>query len=93
MIQFFYNFNGIEGNIGELVIAYKDRLARFGYEMIEWIIKEYSKGKITIINKTEEETPNDEITKDIITIMNVYVAKINGLRKYKKTMIKDIKKG
>jgi predicted site-specific integrase-resolvase len=32
------------------VIAYKDRLARFGYEMIERIIEEYSNGKITIIN-------------------------------------------
>ena len=37
---------GIEGKINELVIAYKDRLTRFGYELIEEIIKEYSKGKI-----------------------------------------------
>ena len=36
------------------------------------------------VNKKEEETPTEEITKDIIAIMNVYVAKINGLRKYKK---------
>lgn len=82
----------IRGTLGELVIAYKDRLARFGYEMIERIIKEYSNGKITIINKSEEETPTEEITKDIVSIMNVYVAKINGLRKYKRKMKKEIKK-
>ena len=73
----------INGEIKELIIAYKDRLARIGYELIEMIIKQYSNGEIIIINKKEEETPEEEITKDIITIMNVYVAKINGLRKYK----------
>ena len=74
----------INGEINELVIAYKDRLTRFGYEIIEYLIEKYSGGKIKIINKKEEETPTEEITKDIIAIMNVYVAKINGLRKYKK---------
>jgi putative resolvase len=80
----------INGDIEEVIITYKDRLARFGYELIEHIINKYSKGKIIIINKKEEETPIEEVTKDIISIMNVYTAKINGLRKYKKIMIDDI---
>ena len=79
---------GIEGKIGKLIIAYKDRLARIGYELIEWIIKRYSNGEIIIINKKEEETPEEEITKDIIQIMNVYVAKMNGRRKYNKKKYK-----
>lgn len=73
----------IDGELEVLVIAYKDRLVRFGYEMIEWILKEYSKGEIIILHKTEEDTPAEEITKDIISIMNIYVAKLNGMRKYK----------
>ena len=68
----------IEWKIGEIVVTYKDRLARFGYEMIEWLIETYSDGKIKILNKKEEE-----ITKDILQIMNVYVAKINGMRSKK----------
>lgn len=82
---------GIKGEIEILVVAYKDRLTRFGYELIEKIIKEYSNGEIKIENKKEEETPMDEITKDITAIMNVYVAKMNGLRKYKSQMIEEIK--
>jgi len=31
----------IKGEIEEVIIAYKDRLTRFGYEMIEWLIKKY----------------------------------------------------
>lgn len=73
----------INNEVEELVIAYKDRLARFGYELIEIILKEYSNASIKIINKTEEKTKEEELTEDIISIMNVYVAKINGLRKYK----------
>jgi putative resolvase len=73
----------IEGKIEELVISYKDRLARFGYDLLEYIIKKYSNGKITIINKKEEQEPEEELVKDVLQIMNVFVAKINGRRKYK----------
>jgi predicted site-specific integrase-resolvase len=81
----------INGEIEEIVIAYKDRLTRFGYEMIEYMVEKYSGGKIRIINKEEEQTPTEEITKDIVEIMNVYVAKMNGLRKYKKQICEDVK--
>ena len=72
----------IDGILGEVMVTYKDRLARFGYDLIKWLIEKYSNGKIIIIHKREEETP-EEITKDIIQIMNVYVAKINGRRSNK----------
>jgi len=81
-----------KNEIEHVIVAYKDRLARFGYELIEWIIKEYSKGEIIVMNKKEEETPTEELTKDIVSIMNVYTAKINGLRKYKKVIKEEINK-
>jgi len=84
--------HAFKNEIEHVIVAYKDRLARFGYELIEWIIKEYSKGEIIIMNKNEEETPTEELTKDIISIMNVYTAKINGLRKYKKVIKDEINK-
>ena len=71
-----------------LVIAYKDRLTRFGYELIEEIIKEYSKGKIIVINETKKLKPEEELVSDVMALMNVYVAKMNGLRKYKKLLNK-----
>jgi putative resolvase len=74
----------IDGKIEELVIAYKDRLARFGYELIEDLIKEYSNGKIIIANKKKELKQEEELAYDVIQIMNVFTAKKNGLRKYEK---------
>ena len=72
----------LDGEINEVVVAYKDRLARFGFELIDTIIKESSNGKITIIN-SYDNSPQEELTKDLVSIINVFSAKLNGMRKYK----------
>jgi predicted site-specific integrase-resolvase len=74
----------IRGEIDEIVIVHKDRLCRFGYELIEDLIKKYSNGKITIINKPENKESQEELVEDVLQIMNIFVAKMNGLRKYNK---------
>lgn len=73
----------IEGRIEELVIVHRDRLTRFGYELIEDLIKDYSGGKIIILSERQELEPEEELIKDVLTIMNVFVARMNGMRKYK----------
>jgi predicted site-specific integrase-resolvase len=40
--------------------------------------------KIIIVNKSEEMEPEEELVKDVLQIMNVFVAKMDGLRKYKR---------
>ena len=46
------------------------------------IIKDNSNGKITVLNNNDD-TPEDELTKDLVSIINVFSAKLNGMRKYK----------
>jgi len=77
----------IAGKVKELVVAYKDRLTRFGYDLIEDLIKDYSDGKIIIIKQKDDLEPEEELVKDVLQIMNVFVAKMNGLRKYKNKKI------
>lgn len=36
-------------------------------------------------------SPEDEIVRDVTELMYVYIAKMNGLRKYKKKLLKIIK--
>jgi predicted site-specific integrase-resolvase len=76
----------INNEIEEVVVVYKDRLCRFGYEMVEMLIKTYSNGKIIIINNCSE-SPQEELTKDLVSIINVFSAKLNGMRSYKKDPI------
>lgn len=74
----------IEGRINELVVAYKDRLTRIGFELIDDLIKDYSNGKIIIINKKDNLEPEEELAYDVLQMMNIFVAKMNGLWKYRK---------
>ena len=74
----------IAGKINEVVVAYRDRLTRFGFELIDELIKDYSGGSLIVLNEKEDIEPEEELIKDLMSIMNVYVAKMNGLRKYKK---------
>ncbi len=76
----------IKGIVNEIVVAYEDRFCRFGFKFFEEIIKKYSNGKIIVINKKDDMEPEEELVKDVMQIMNVYVAKMNGLRKYKKKL-------
>jgi len=76
----------IKGEVKEVVIVHKDRLCRFGYELIEDIINKYSNGKIIIVEETEKKEAKEELVEDVLQIMNIFVAKINGMRKYDKKL-------
>jgi excisionase family DNA binding protein len=78
----------IEGKIKRVVVAYKDRLTRFGFEFIEDLIKEYSRGEIIIDGEDKDKEPKEELVEDVLQILNVYTAKMNGLRKYTKNNTK-----
>lgn len=73
----------IQNRLEEVIVAYKDRLARFGYELFEDLLKTYSNGRIIILSEKEVPTPETELVQDVLQIMNIFVAKMNGLRKYK----------
>jgi putative resolvase len=75
----------IAGMINTVIVAYKDRLTRFGFELIEDLIIEYSNGRIIIDNNNNiKKEPREELVEDVMQILNVYTAKMNGLRKYGK---------
>lgn len=71
----------LSGEQLEVVVAYKDRLARFGFELLEWLI-ERNGGKIVVLNQVSF-SPEQELTKDLLTILHVFSCRLYGLRKYK----------
>ena len=73
----------ITGMLDEVVVVHKDRLCRFGYELITDLITKYSNGKIIIMESKEDKEPREELVEDVLQIMNIFVAKFNGMRKYK----------
>jgi len=72
----------ISNELNNVVVTYKDRLCRIGYDLIEYIFKDYSDAKIIIENKNEKNI-NEEITQDLIEIITVYSSKLHGRRSNK----------
>ena len=75
-----------KGNIGEIIITYKDRLCRFGFEMFQWIFYKHNIKLLVLNSITETTDPSIELSEDLLAITTVFVAKNNGLRssKYRK---------
>jgi len=69
----------INNELEEVVISYKDRLCRIGYDLLEFILKEYSDAKITTLHE-KVQFPHEVITEDLIEIITVYGAKIHSFR-------------
>ena len=77
-----------KGELQELVVTYKDRLCRFGFELIEYILKTQSNATIMVLcdNSTSKES---ELATDLLSIITVFSARMHGLRKYKNQIKED----
>ena len=71
-----------KGSVSTIVVASKDRLARFGFELIEWICNEH--GTEIVVLDSECKTREEEFSDDILSILQVYCCRWNGKRRYKK---------
>lgn len=81
----------IDHKVEKIVVLYKDRLLRFGYELFENIAKSYGTS-IEIIDNTDK-TEQQELVEDLVQIMTVFSCRLQG-KKAKKTkeMIKELVK-
>jgi len=77
----------MSGDVITLVVAYRDRLARFGAGLVEFILKQNG-GKLVVLNEVTL-SPYDELTQDLLTVLHVFSCRLHGLRKYKFEIEKD----
>ena len=71
-------------NINKLIIAHKDRLVRFGFELIEELCKE-NNVELIVINE-QKLSPQEEMVTDLMSIIHVFSSRLYGLRNYKPKM-------
>ena len=73
------------GEIAEIIVAHKDRLVRFGFEWFEKFCKDH--GTTLVVMNAESLSPEEEMTKDLLSIIHCFSSRLYGLRKYKKKII------
>ena len=83
----------LDGQVKRLVLTHKDRLLRFGAELV-FAICEAKEVEVIIINKGEENVKfEEELAKDVLEIITVFSARLYGSRSNKnKKLLEDVNK-
>ena len=71
----------------DVVVAQRDRLARFGFELIEWLVQQNG-GAVLILNQSDA-SPESELTEDLLAILHTFSCQMHGLRRYRAAIAPD----
>ncbi len=77
----------LRGDKLRVVVAHRDRLARFGGEVIQFLV-EQNGGEVVVLDKNVH-SPEQELTEDLLEILHVFSCRMYGLRKYRKQIKED----
>jgi predicted site-specific integrase-resolvase len=76
-----------KGEISKILIAHKDRLMRFGFDLFAHIAQE-SGCEIVVVNQ-ESLSPQQEMVEDLMAIVHTFSCRLYGMRKYKNQIKSD----
>ncbi len=76
----------VDSKVERLVLTHKDRLLRFGSELI-FSLCEHFGTEVVIINRTEYSTFEENLAQDVLEIITVFSARLYGSRSHKNRKI------
>ena len=79
----------LDEQVGRLVVTHKDRLLRFGAEMV-FAICEAKHVEVVILNQGEDTTFEADLAEDVREIVNVFSARLYGSRSRKSQKLLDV---
>ena len=71
----------------DVVVAHRDRLARFGFELIEWLVQQNG-GAVLVLNQSDGSLES-ELTEDLLAILHTFSCQMYGLRRYRAAIAPD----
>lgn len=81
-----------QNKVEKIVVLYRDRLLRFGFELVEYIAGLYN-CEIEIVDNTEK-SEQQELVEDLVQIITVFSCKLQGKRANKaRKLVKELIEG
>lgn len=77
----------VRGGVEEIVVAHRDRLCRFGFELFE-AVASFHNCRIVVLDDARL-SPSDELVRDLVSIVHVFSCRLYGLRKYGRAIQED----
>ena len=81
----------IEGKVERIIITYKDRLSRVGFDLFYHLFKKYHCEIIVMSEVGSQKLDSEEIFEEIVSLLHCYSMKLYSKRKGQK--IKEVLKG
>ena len=78
----------ITNQVATLVIAHKDRLVRFGFDLLSHLCRTHA-CELLVLN-TDTLSPAQEMVQDLMTITHCFSARLSGLRTYRTALQKAL---
>ena len=66
------------GRLRVVRVAHRDRLCRFAYDLIEWVLTKH--GAKIVVEADDADTPERELADDVLSIITVFGARLYGSR-------------
>ena len=79
----------ISGKIETIVIAHKDRLCRFAFDLIEQLLQK--RGCQIVVANAESMSPQQELVEDLMAVVHCFSCRLYGSRSYRKEKEKAIR--
>ena len=67
-----------QGRVRRVHVAYKDRLCRFAYDLLEFVLKQH--GAEIVVDADDAHSPEQELADDVLSIITVFGARLYGKR-------------
>ena len=71
----------IAGKVNRVVITYKDRISRVGFELFSYLFKKYGCEIIVMSEVGSEKLDSQEVFEEIISLLHCYSMKLYSKRK------------
>ena len=78
----------LDGSVGRLVVTHKDRLLRFGAELV-FAMCEAKGVEVVILNRGEDTSFEEDLAKDVLEIVTVFSARLYGSRSHRNRKLLD----
>jgi len=81
----------VSRQVDVVVVTYRDRLTRFGFEHLEYFLRQYGV-RIEVVFGEEPKGAHQELVEDLIEIVTSFAGKLYGMRSHKKKkLVEDFK--
>ncbi|MBD2554591.1 IS607 family transposase [Limnothrix sp. FACHB-708] len=77
----------MRGDQLQVVVACRDRLCRFGFELFEFMVQQNG-GELVVLDQSVH-CPESELTADLLAILHLFSRRMPGLRSYRKAIQED----